>query len=216
MARKSVGPDGPSNEWEVGGSGFDDNGATGTVVFLSAKRPGILLVLTLILDGTETVTRFEVRQQRTERRGEGSIGTRLLRSVSLGQLAHDGLQELRKRANRRTDPQFWRDDPAGRNQATLETLALYSVPLNHKRPGRRGHPREYYARLALEYEAWQQTGERFAVLAKRKHMSESALRAALGAARNKGLLTKAPPGRAGGNATEEAKTLLHLAANRSI
>jgi hypothetical protein len=208
VTRKSVGRDAPASEWEVVGSGFDDNGATGTVLFLSPKRSGIWLTLTLILDATESVTRFEVRQQYTERAGEIPIGTRLLRSVSLGHLAREGLKELRKRAERGTDPRF---DPAGRESALTTSLALHSKPAGHKRPGRRGHPPDHYARLAVEYEAWQRTGERLAVLAKQKHMSESALRAALNAARSKGLLTKAPPGRAGGSATAKAKAVLRTA-----
>ncbi len=215
MARKSVGSGAPASEWEVALSGFDDNGATGTVVFVSQNRPGIVLALTLVLDGTETVVGFEVRQQQPARSAEAAIGTRLLRSVLLGQLAHEAMQELRRRAHRAANPQFWRDDPAGEEQALLETLALQSVPLSHGRPGRRGYPLRHYAELAVQYEEWRLSGDRLATLAKQKHMSESALRAALGAARRKGLLTPAPPGRAGGSATEKARAILRAAAEKT-
>lgn len=214
MTQKSVGSDTPSSGWDVAGSNFDDHRGTGTVFFVSEERPGLWLSLTLLLDGTETVTGFEVRQQHPERPVEVGISTRLLRSVPLGRLAHEATRELRNRADRAADPKLWRNDSAGWEQAMLTSLALHSVPQGHTRPGRRGHPLEYYAILAVEYEKWRQTGERFAILAKRHHMSESALRAALSTARRKGLLTNASPGRAGGIATEQAKTVLRAAAER--
>lgn len=212
MTHKSVGSDAPSSEWTVAGSGFDDHGNTGSVYFISDGRPGICLSITLTLsDGTETIIGFEVRQLQPERPVEVAIGTRLLRSVHLGELAREATEELRRRADRAVGQGFWRNDPAAYERAMLKSLALHSFPSGPKRPGRRGHPPEYYARLAIAYEMWRQTGDRFAVLAKQKCMSESGLRAALGTARAKGFLTKAPSGRAGGVATEKAKAILRAA-----
>ncbi|MFJ4688261.1 hypothetical protein [Streptomyces sp. NPDC088789] len=207
MTQKSEGSGASSGEWNVAGSSFDDYGVTGSVFFISDSRPGIWLSLTLVLDGTETVTGVEIRLQHPERPADAAIGTRLLRSVPLGELAHEAMKELRDRADRAASPQF----AANQEQALLRALALRSKPIGHKRPGRRGRPPEYYARLAVEYERWRQTGDRLAVLARQENMSESALRAALNTARSKGFLTQAPRGRAGGSATEEAKAVLRTA-----
>lgn len=218
VARKSVGSVTRSSDWEVAGSSFDDRGSTGSVFFISDERPGLWLSLTLVLDGrdvTERVVGFEVRRQHPEQPTESVLSARLLRSVTLGRLAREAMRELRNRADRAADPRFWRDDPAGQEQAILKALALRSESLGPRgRPGRRGHPDQYYARLAVDYEVWQRTGECLATLAKREHLSASALRAALGTARRRGLLTSAPPGRAGGKATEIAKVLLHATAKR--
>ena len=196
----------------MAGSSFDENGATGSVFFFSDSRPGIWLSLTLRLDGTETVTGVEVRLKDPERPGDVAIGARLLRSLPVGELTHRAMKELLDRADR--GAQFAaRHDQASQERAMLMGLALRSVPLGHKRPGRRGRPREDYALLAVQYEEWQQTGDRLEVLARQRHMSESALRAALNKARSEGFLTPAPPGRAGGRATEEAKALLRAASS---
>jgi hypothetical protein len=210
VTRRSVGSGTRAGRWDVAGA----DGAASTVVFICDERPGIWLALTLAPDGTETVTGFEIRDQHPERPAEVAIGARLLRSVPLGRLAHQALRKLQDGADRAADPQFWRDDPAGWEGAMENSLSLRSVTLGHKRPGPRGYPLEYYAKLAVEYEAWLKTGERLSVLAKRKCMSESALRAALGTARRKGLLTPTPRGRAGGHATDHAKALLLNAVGR--
>lgn len=200
--------------WEIAGSGFNDHGSTGTVFFISAARPGVWLSVTLLLDGTETVTGFELRQQTPEERAETPIGARLIRSVPVGLLAHAAMLELRDRANRALDFESQSEDPVSWEQAMLRSLSLVSVPMGHKRPGRRGHPDQYYAQLAVEYEAWLQTDTPLATWAAQKSLSESALRAAVGTARRKALLTKAPPGRKGGTATEKAKVILRAAAQR--
>ena len=80
-----------------------------------------------------------------------------------------------------------------------------------RRPGRPGRGDLFYARVAAAYDEWLDSGDRLGVLAERLHMSEPALRAVLGDARRKGMLTKAPPGRSGGRATDRAKRLLEEA-----
>lgn len=209
VTRRSVGSAASIGEWEVAGPEAKDDGRTGTIYFFSTRRAGTYLAVTLPLDGSETVVGFEMWQQEQQGPAEAAISTRLLRSVPLGRLAHAALLELRRRANHGTDSRFWEGDSAGQGQAMLRSLALVSEPTGgHKRPGRRGHPDEHYARLAVDYEKWQQSGDRLAVMAARWFLSESALRAALGTARRKGFLTPALPGRAGGKATEKAKIVL--------
>jgi hypothetical protein len=208
VTHKSGGSAAAVEGWTLAGSNFDDRGQVGSVFFTCPDRPGIWLSLTLVLDGTETVTAFEIHQQHPGAAADASIGTRLLRSVPLGELAAAAMRELSHRADRGTSPQFWSNDSAGYEQAMLKSLALRSTPLGHKRPGRRGRPDRYYAELAMEYEAWRQTGSRLATLARRRHMSESALRAALNTARTKELLSKAPAGTAGGVATDKAKAII--------
>jgi hypothetical protein len=208
VTRKSRGSAAVAGGWEVVGPDSDD-GRTGTVYFFSTRRPGLFLALTLQLDGSETVERFEVWRQHQTGPAQFDIGTRLLRSVPLGRLARAALLELRRRADHGTDPRFWQGDPAGQEQAMLQSLALRSEPIGgHTRPGRRGHPDDYYAQLAVDYQDWLRTGERLAGLAERHHMSESALRAALHTARRKDFLTPALRGRAGGTATDKARAVL--------
>jgi hypothetical protein len=214
VTQRSIGSAPAVGEWEVAGPESQSNDRTGTVYFFSTRRPGTFLAITLPLDGSENVVGFEVWQQEQER-PTGVVTTRLLRSVPLGRLASVALTELRRRANRSTATQRWGGDSAGQEHAVVRSLALLATPIGgHKRPGRRGHPDDYYARLALEYEEWQRSGDRLSVMAARRFLSEPALRASLGTARRKGFLTPAPPGRAGGSATEKAKRILGVSTER--
>lgn len=183
----------------------------GSVWFASEGSPGVRVVLTVLLDGT--VTGFEVHAAGTERASpypelessppadEVSIGTRLVRSVPVGDLAVIARAALRK------EVEMWAQGSTSwvGDQAAVQARALHG---DAKRPGRRGRPARYFAALAVAYEQWQESGDRLAVLAEQLELTESALRAALNTARTKGFLTPAPPGRAGGVATGKAKQLL--------
>ena len=77
-----------------------------------------------------------------------------------------------------------------------------------KRPGRRGRPDVELARLAARYVELLATGPGVPRLAKERLFTEAYVRALLGRARTRGLLTKAPPGRPGGALTDKALALL--------
>ena len=76
------------------------------------------------------------------------------------------------------------------------------------RPGRRGRPIAEYAALAARYVELLKEGRGLPGLARDIHLSDSQVRNLLYAARQKGLLTAAPKGKAGGELTEKAKQLL--------
>lgn len=76
------------------------------------------------------------------------------------------------------------------------------------RPGRRKRPLREYAAFAAEYVQLLGTSRPIKELARRHHCSESSARAILNRAREKGLLTRSPDGRAGGQLTNEAQVIL--------
>lgn len=198
----------------------------GTVWYASPEMPGVRAAVTVRLDGS--VLGFELHAEGTERAypdlvagvefwrafddGEMppipavSIGARQIRAVPVGELAsraraalREHLERIREHGTSVRPPRTTGDEMERRIVALRGDL---------KRPGRRGQPDEYYARLAVAYEAWQDTGDRLAALATQVHLTVSGLRAALNVARNRGFLTDAPKGRAGGTATEAATRLL--------
>jgi len=81
------------------------------------------------------------------------------------------------------------------------------------RRGPKGWPEEEYAQLAADYVRACESGSRSPVVdvAKARGMKDSALRAALSRARERGLLTRQTGGRAGGQLTPRAKALLRPA-----
>ena len=187
--------------------------------------PGVLVVVTMGADGE--VVGFEAHAQGSERswpldRGEQSvtvllpptepvdisITARLLRSVRLAALAD--LARSRLGVSLRWRPEeFEAFDEQTRD--ALGGRAIDSARLARQqaqRPGRRGRGDRYYAELAVAYEVWLDSGEPLRTLASEVHLSEPGLRTALATARRRGLLSPAPRGRAGGQATERAKALL--------
>lgn len=211
--------------WEIVGWELATPGDRGSVWFASGQVPGVRVVVTVLLDGT--VIGFEVHDEGTERAhgrlpiGETlpalarvSIGTRLVRKVPIAELAtmaRARLRELAGLAERTSNRVANLYDQQG-----IEVPSLYrevaqqarDLRADTKRPGRPGHPLAWYARLAVAYEQWQESGERLQALAKRVHLTDSGLRAALHVARTKGLLDPAPKGRAGGMATDKARRLI--------
>lgn len=77
-----------------------------------------------------------------------------------------------------------------------------------RRPGRRERPRQEYAAFAAEYVQLLGSPTPIKELAHRHHLSDSSVRAILNRARDHKLLTKSPPGRAGGELTDLARQLL--------
>jgi hypothetical protein len=100
---------------------------------------------------------------------------------------------------------------AGLRVASRQAVALAGVPdlaVSH-RAGRRGKDDLYYARWAAEYaDALTRSGNPVAELAARNHLSASQVRNLVYACRKRGMLTAAPPGRAGGELTARAIELL--------
>jgi hypothetical protein len=78
-----------------------------------------------------------------------------------------------------------------------------------RRPGRRGHGDRYYAEIAADY-AEEAEGNPHAVkaVAERRGVEPRYIRDVLSQARDRGLLTRPPKGRAGGRPTEQAYALL--------
>jgi hypothetical protein len=78
-----------------------------------------------------------------------------------------------------------------------------------RRTGRRGRPPKFYAEWAARYvAAMRDSGPPLQRLALEYHFDPSSIRGFLYEARRRGLLTKAPPGRAGGELTARALELL--------
>ncbi len=78
------------------------------------------------------------------------------------------------------------------------------------RPGRRGREDHDYAIWARRYvDALEETPHVIKKLRNEHHLSESAIRAILNRARDRGLLTKSPQGRAGGILTKKATNILN-------
>jgi hypothetical protein len=175
-----------------------------------------LVVLTMRGDGE--VAGFEVHTAGAERswpidRGEDSVATyppdleprppvsaQLLRRIPFGKLADLARSRLGVMAG-------WRDE--GFEVLGVDATQAAKLARSHsRRPGRRGRSDRFYAELAVAYEAWLAKGKPLRVLADDLYLSESGLRTALGKARERGMLTAAPRGRAGGQATDKAKRLV--------
>jgi hypothetical protein len=97
----------------------------------------------------------------------------------------------------------------------LERVGMSPAARERYRPGRGGHRDLYYARIARDYVRLCNRGIRTPTkgLAQRRPFkgqpnAEQAARDAIHAARERGLLTPSPPGRAGGHLTDEAIHLL--------
>lgn len=101
----------------------------------------------------------------------------------------------------------WAPDPEAEPAAAAE-FAVLDRQLDLKRPGRAGRPDIEYAQVAARYIARLGSGTPLKDLARELHYSESQVRSLLNEARRKELLTKAPPGTAGGSLTEKAEQLL--------
>ena len=123
----------------------------------------------------------------------GGISTNVFRSIRLGPLfarAHNTIQ-------------LPTSVGGGLGLVTLDDQGR--VP----RPGRRGRNDIFYARWAALYvDALAEGPNPLPRLAKAEHLNESTIRGFLHEARRRKLLTDAPPGRAGGQLTRKAETLL--------
>jgi hypothetical protein len=202
-------------------------GRARTVWFTLGSIPGVVVALTMRDDGE--VVGFEAHGDVTDRywpvgRGDEAdaawwppyeavggvaISARLLRNIPFGELAALARSSIGVMAG-------WREEgfkdmaemlaKAGFEGNTATDL-VRTARRQTRRPGRRGRPDSYYANLAVAYEAWAATGDKLDVLAEKMYLSVGGLRSALGVARRRGMLTPAPVGRAGGQATSHARAL---------
>lgn len=148
---------------------------------------GLTVQLGLRADGAVNAVTVDARA--------GEVTARLLRQIPLGELA--------SMARRRPQVTYERE------QSDMLVQELRFEREQAPRPGRRGRSdRYYYADLAVRYEQWIETGRPLRVLADDVYLSEPGLRTALRTARDRGMLTEAARGRAGGQATEKARKLL--------
>lgn len=120
---------------------------------------------------------------------------RLLRRVPFGELVADAREMLIRRAQKMPDlPQLQR----------VHDLAAALA----ERPGRRGRQDIEYARIAREYVARLDEPAPVRALSEALFLSEQRTRNVLMEARQRGLLTTPPKGRAGGKLTAKAKAIL--------
>jgi hypothetical protein len=78
-----------------------------------------------------------------------------------------------------------------------------------RRPGRAKRGDVFYAALSAKYVALLGEPSPVKLLAQQENMTESGIRNILASARRRGVLTDAPPGRAGGDLTDYGKELLN-------
>jgi transposase-like protein len=125
-------------------------------------------------------------------RPETPVSTRLLRELPLGAMAEELRRYLREHeGTRRLDPRLARQLEAS--------------------PGRRGRPDEVYAEVAAAYVDLVESGTTTSpvkALAEQYGYSVSAVNNWVAEARNRGLLSRSPRGKAGGHLTERARQLL--------
>jgi hypothetical protein len=193
VAHISRGSDTPTTDWWRLADAPQVRDDRGTGWFVHDDHPGVRARVTFLLDGT--LVGFELVAE-----GVG-ITTRLVRAVPVGELVRAARSVLLAWAEQ--GAKHFR--PPAADMAAADAKALRGET---KRPGRAGHPEQWYAALAVAYEAWQTTRKPLELLAGEQGLSVGGLRAALHTARRKGFLTEAPPGRAGGMATDKATELV--------
>ena len=157
------------------------------------------LVVTLRPEnGSPSISRLVVAPYGKSGR-EGGLTSRTLRSLKLGRVFDLFRQEA---------VGAW-DDPLGPD-GRLSRSGFTRVKPQSGRPGRRGHSDLFYASIAARYVAAVRSGSRAPVekVAADLKLTADHVRDLLGVARKRGLLTRAPKGKAGGELTDLAKELL--------
>jgi hypothetical protein len=144
--------------------------------------------------GRRVVAQVDVAPSDPSRPSPDGVTVEAIRAVRLGKIQGE-VSEI-----------IAREEKLGRLPARLAD-GFRRVP----RPGRRERPRQEYAAFAAEYEQLLGSPTPIKELARRHHISESSARAILNRARHHNLLTRSPPGRAGGELTELARQLLNEA-----
>jgi hypothetical protein len=169
-------------------------GAEDVTVYAVTDGLGVRWKLRLVTGGTGDP--FAVDSVEVHSRDGQPVGRRLLARLGLGRV-HRALDRARS-------------DPAA--AAVLgERWGAVVAP----KPGRRGRPDLHYARAALDYvealEAAPRAPVRYLIEQAGGHMTADEIKARVRRARERGLLTKATKGRAGGRLTSKARKLLREA-----
>jgi hypothetical protein len=140
----------------------------------------------------------------------GGLTTRIARDAAAikpaRELGHDHLAAFDRAKNR---------EEVRRHGRYLKTRAPL-LDTEPRRPGRRGRNDEFYADIALRYWLLMADGNSTptAALARQMSYSPQRIRDLVHEARSRGLLTKSPPGRAGGELTPKTQELLAEMAKR--
>jgi hypothetical protein len=143
---------------------------------------------------------------------DAELTARTLHDLPLGML-RDAASDYVRRMLAATDPG---SGPADRRDANVAMQLAWARGFEEQqRPGRRGRPALFYAQLARSYTvALEADPAKPVPELKRRlesdgiYLSISQIRDLLHQARRKGMLTRAPKGRPGGELTEDARRLL--------
>ena len=194
MARKKGGS--LSGRWLEGTPDWQYDNNTIRVVTELETLPGWRVSLLMTAQDLRQVINLSVSP--LEDVPEGGITKRALDRIDLGQIL------------KATRAEFDRLDRAGFHMSSALRRSLDKALVQHPRPGRRGFPDHHYAAIAADYinrVVW--GDDKVREFAARYHVSETRMRNMLTTARERGLLTSAPPGRVGGELTPKALDLLY-------
>lgn len=173
--------------------------------------PGWEIDLVMTSDGAVESVALHPRRRRgrpkeLEPAPAGGVTTTLLRRLPLGEIVTAVRAKVAANAQRQSRNVERFEDPDLR--AFYRRAASAGERLS-KRPGRAGRSDLYYAEVAADYVRLLVSDPTpVETLRKRMNLSASQLRNVLYAARERDLLTKALPGRAGGRLTPKAIALL--------
>jgi len=117
---------------------------------------------------------------------DGEITARMVHEVRLGDIQRQAINKM----------------------TLLVPVHARAILGDRKRPGRRGRPDLYYAEFAAAYVNALSSPAPIVTLAKQQNLSVSTVRNTIHEARRRGLLTRPPPGRPGGELTEKAQNLI--------
>lgn len=135
---------------------------------------------------------------------QSPVSGRAIRRIPLGELENSARETIRFELAVRVHSEF----PAVAQSIGDDGAALRSSLSDRVRPGRRGRPDKAYASLAAEYVNRLGSGREVAELADAFGYSTSRMRNMLYEARRRGLLTRPPKGKSGGQLTPKALALL--------
>src|ERR1039458_7591718 len=188
-------------DWRLGDPNANDLGSPWAQVGHDVDWPGY--VFTVRFDGKLGVSGFDV-----DCKASGPLTAARLRKVPLGEIAATARTYMAA---------WWAEFDKGRTPEAHNAWPLPKVlspQVDMRRRGRRGRPDSELAEIAAAYVRCcaEHPTRPMVALAKERGLDPSQLRGLLNQARNwnRGLLTEAPAGRAGGMLTDKAKALIPI------